>query len=334
MVYGENSASRENLFCFEQKGTSFSSRCIKLKVFIKCECLLTLKKDEGLMSGFKTPWEYNDFAKAVRKKGRFIHSPTVKAFLDVVCRGSQDRKIVIPAGKVFSRAQTGCKKQWRDDGTGRRWMDEIPYSPKRMIPLPRNAREGRINPRGIAYLYLATDHKTAISEVRPAAGMRVTVAKFRTTKQMTVVNLTAETPEQGLPATGFLWYASVMQRRGKVSQEEIDGSVWAQIDIAFSKPVGPDDEHLNYVPTQIIAELIASENYDGIIYRSGLNEDGFNLALFDVNSAEFLQAQVFRVDRVDYDAHESGNPWFEKDGAYVTLEITDTRTDDGDMPRK
>ncbi len=282
------------------------------------------------MSIFKTPWEYNDFSKAVRKRGRFIHTPTVKAFLDAVCRGSQDRKTVIPAGKVFSRAQTGCNEQWRDDGTGRRYMDEIPYSPHRMIPLSRNAREGRINPRGIAYLYLATDHKTAISEVRPAVGMPVTVAKFRTTKQITLVNLTAETRENGLHATGLLWYLSVMKQKGGVSQEEIDGSVWAQIDIAFSQPVGPDDEHLNYVPTQIIAELIASENFDGIIYRSGLNEDEFNLALFDANSAEFLQAQVFRVDRVDYDAHESGNPWFEKDGAYVTLEITDTRADDGD----
>lgn len=282
------------------------------------------------MSGFKTPWEYNDFANAVRTRERFIHTPAVKAFLDAVCRGSQDRTEVIPAGRVFSRAQTGCNEQWRDDETGRRYMDEVPYSPRRMIPLSRNARAGRINPRGIAYLYLATDQKTAISEVRPAVGMPVTVAKFRTTKEMTLVDLTDENRNNGLRATGLLWYLSVMKQKGKLSQTEIDGSVWAQIDIAFSKPVGPDDEHLNYVPTQIIAELIASQEFDGIIYRSGLNEDGLNLALFDVNSAEFLQAQVFRVNRVDYDAHESGNPWFVKDGAYGTLEITDTRADDSD----
>ena len=284
------------------------------------------------MSGFKTPWEYSEFSKAVREKRRFFHDPAVKTFLDAVRLGSKDRKIVIPPGKVFSRAQIGCREQRRDDKSGRQWMDEIPYSPKRMIPSSSNVREGRINPRGIAYLYLATDHKTAISEVRPAVGMRVTVARFRTTKPLNVVDLTANTRDKGVTLTGLMWFTSVMQRKGKVTQKEIDKAVWAQIDIAFSKPVEPDDAHLNYVPTQILAELIASESYDGIIYRSGLNEDGFNLALFDVNSVEFLQAQLFRVDRVDYDAHESGNPWFVKDGAYVTFEITDTRADDANQP--
>ena len=147
---------------------------------------------------------------------------------------------------------------------------------------------------------------------------------------MTLVDLTDENRESGLRTTGLLWYLSVMEQKGELSQNEIDGSVWAQIDIAFSKPVGPDDEHLNYVPTQVIAEIISSQDFDGIIYGSGLNEDGFNVALFDVNTVEFLQAQVFRVNRVDYDASESGNPWFVKDGAYSTIEITDTRAADSD----
>ena len=284
------------------------------------------------MSGFKTAWDYQTFAKAVRGKRRFVHTATVKAFLEAVERGSQTREIVIRAGKVFSRARKGSAERQRSDDTGRRWVEEVPYPPKKMIPLPRNAAEGRINPRGIPYLYLATDDKTAISEVRPLVGMPVTVAQFRTTKELSVVNLSREDRRDGLPVTGILWYASVMQRKGEITQEEIDGSVWAQIDIAFSKPVDPNDEYLNYVPTQIIAELLAARKYDGVIYGSGLNVGGYNLALFDVNSAEFLSAQLFRVDRVDYDSHESGNRWFLKDGAYFTHEITNIRAVDGDGP--
>ena len=260
------------------------------------------------MSGFRRPWEYDVFAKAVLSQRRFIHTPAVKAFLDAVDRGSKTREIVMPAGKVFSRAQTGCREMCRQEKTGRRRMEELPYLPERMIPPSRNVREGRINPRGIAYLYLATDDKTAISEVRPSVGMPVTVAKFRTKKQMTLVDLARETRREGLPRTGLMWFSSVMQRKGKISQEDIDQSVWAQIDLAFSKPADPNDEYLNYVPTQIIAELLVEKNYDGIIYRSGLNPKEYNVALFDVNSAEFVSAQLFTVDRIDYDFRESGNP--------------------------
>ena len=284
------------------------------------------------MSGFRTPSEFDTFAQAVRSKRRFLHTPEVKAFLDAVHRGSQEREIVIPAGKIFSRAQTGSAELRRSDETGRRWVEEIPFRQKRMIPLPRNVSEGRINPRGIAYLYLATDEKTAISEVRPSVGMSVTVAQFRTTKQMTLVDLSTKDRRDGPPVTGLLWYASVMQRKGKISQEDIDQSVWAHIDLAFSRPVDPNDEYLNYVPTQIIAELLAAKNYDGIIYGSGLNIDGFNIALFEVSSAQFLGAQLYRVDRVDYESRKSGNPWFLKDGAYVTPEITGIRADDRDAP--
>ena len=274
------------------------------------------------VSGFRRPWEYDVFAEAVLSQRRFLHTPAVKAFLDAVDRGSMTREIVMPAGKVFSRAQTGCREMSRQDKTGRRWMEELPYLPERMIPPSRNVREGRINPRGIAYLYLATDDKTAISEVRPSVGMSVTVAKFRTKKQMTLVDLARETRREGLPRTGLMWFSSVMQRKGKISQEDIDQSVWAQIDLAFSKPADPNDEYLNYVPTQIIAELLVERNYDGIIYRSGLNPKEYNVALFDVNSAEFVSAQLFAVDRIDYDFSESGKTWFLKNEEYASIEIT------------
>lgn len=41
----------------------------------------------------------------------------------------------------------------------------------------------------------------------------------------------------------------------------------------------------DYVPTQIIAELIKSLGYDGIAYKSSL-ANGHNIALFDLESAK------------------------------------------------
>ena len=120
----------------------------------------------------------------------------------------------------------------------------------------------------------------------------------------------------------------------QLSQEEIDRYVWAQIDFAFSKPVDSNDEYLNYVPTQVIAESLAEDGNDGVFYGSGLNLKGYNLALFDIHSAEFLNAQLFRVVRVDYDINDMGNPWFLKDGKYFTHEITKIFPADADAPTK
>lgn len=39
-----------------------------------------------------------------------------------------------------------------------------------MKPLSNSASEGRANPKGIPYLYVATDKETAMSEVRPSLG--------------------------------------------------------------------------------------------------------------------------------------------------------------------
>ncbi|MXY05863.1 MAG: RES family NAD+ phosphorylase [Gammaproteobacteria bacterium] len=286
------------------------------------------------MSGFKSPWDYQRFATAVRNERRFFQTSPVRAFLEAVHRGSVDRRVDLPAGKVFSRAQTGFAERNRRDDEGREWIEEVPFRPERMIPPSRNVPEGRINPRGIPYLYLATDDKTAISEVRPSVGTPVSVAKFRTSRQLTLVDLSGATRRDDPPATGLDWLLSVAYRMDQLSQEEIDRYVWAQIDFAFSKPVDSNDEYLNYVPTQVIAESLAEDGNDGVFYGSGLNLKGYNLALFDIHSAEFLNAQLFRVVRVDYDINDMGNPWFLKDGKYFTHEITKIFPADADAPTK
>ena len=111
----------------------------------------------------------------------------------------------------------------------------------------------------------------------------------------------------------------------KLSQEQIDQAVWRDIDNAFSRPVSANDEHLNYIPTQIIAESLSVEKYDGIIYKSSLNEEGYNIALFDVSSANFKAARLFNVTNVKYEFKEQGNAWFLEGGNYVTPVMTNIR---------
>ncbi|MFZ0569740.1 MAG: RES domain-containing protein [Rhodomicrobium sp.] len=44
-----------------------------------------------------------------------------------------------------------------------------------MKPIPNWLSEGRANPRGIPYLYLASTRDTALAEVRPWIGSHITV---------------------------------------------------------------------------------------------------------------------------------------------------------------
>jgi len=140
------------------------------------------------MTGFKSVTDYEDFARTVRSKRRFIHSTDVSAFLHVVSVTSKNREVVQPAGSTLWRAQIGSRDWHTSDYSGQEYVDDAPFLPERMVPLTSNPSEGRVNPRGIAYLYLATDRKTAISEVRPWKGALVSVASFKMVKDARLVD--------------------------------------------------------------------------------------------------------------------------------------------------
>lgn len=274
------------------------------------------------MTGFKSVHDYQEFANAVRSKRRFIHSEEVAAFLHAVSNANKDREAALTAGTTLWRAQTGSREWQRSDDSGHEWVEDAPFPPERMIPPIRNPLEGRINPRGIAYLYLATDRKTAISEVRPWSGSLVSVAVFETTRDLRLVDCSKNHGKAG----GWSYLLDIPENQwDKLSPEQIEQAVWADIDNAFSRPVGPDDEYLNYVPTQIIAESFVGQDFDGIAYKSALSENGYNVALFDVNAAEFRSCQLFNVTRAEYEFEECANPWFLRDGKYFTNVITDMR---------
>ena len=273
------------------------------------------------MGGFKEPFDYQIFEDVVKKKRRFVRTAWVDKFLRAVSQGAKAREVLIEPNKDLWRAQDGCAKWPPEDGGEQETAgSRAPHGPKRMVPPDANIAEGRLNPRGIPYLYLASDIATAIAEVRPSVAMPVTVAMFRTTKQIRLVNLWEIERDKDNPfVTGLIWYSIVMRRDTPITQEEIDRSVWAQITNAFSKPVNSSDEQLDYVPTQIIAEALRATGADGVIYESSLNGEGKNYALFDIRSAEFQCARLYQVARITYMTSKDGDLWVSKDGKYLAL---------------
>src|SRR6202023_1522061 len=70
------------------------------------------------------------------------------------------------------------------------------------------------------------------------------------------------------------------------SNEAVSNNVWTRIDQAFSEPVTHADNHADYAPTQILADVLKEQGYDGVCYRSSLSsEKGFNIAFFNPDVA-------------------------------------------------
>jgi RES domain-containing protein len=57
-----------------------------------------------------------------------------------------------------------------------------------MIPDARFIKDGRANPPGFAYLYLASTPETALAEMRPVFRESVTLAKFNLKKTVNLIS--------------------------------------------------------------------------------------------------------------------------------------------------
>jgi hypothetical protein len=241
------------------------------------------------MAEFKSYRSYWDFSKSVTQEWRYIRSAEQELFLATLIDTSQNRTEEIPQGATLWRAQVG--NDWNEvDDDGEKWDEPCPYSPERMKPLKFHASEGRANPKGIPYLYLATQLNTAVAEVRPWVGALVSVAQLKTTRPLKVVNCSKE--ERRLIIYG-----------GEPEPEERELEVWRDINYAFSRPVTQNDLKADYVPTQVIAEHFRHHGFDGIGFKSSLGA-GYNLALFDFDSADVLNCTLFQVETVEFTISE------------------------------
>ena len=139
------------------------------------------------------------------------------------------------------------------------------FHQQRMKPRLDHAPEGRANPKGIPCLYLATKKETAMSEVRPWIGSYVSVGQFETVRRLTVIDCSHN---HGDPLFHLFF-----GREKPLTAEDIEKTVWSNIDSAFAEPIARDDDIAAYAGTQIITELIKSMGYDGVAYRSKFGKE-------------------------------------------------------------
>lgn len=232
---------------------------------------------------------YWRFAQSVRNELRYVRAPETEAFLETVLATSEGRRVTIPKGRLFWRAQLG--HGWRPVNSDT--DDEMPcaFPRARMKPLPGRAWDGRANPRGIPCLYVATTKETAMAEVRPWIGSYVSAGQFKTRRDLTVVDCA-----RGHDRTPFFFKWDEVNY--EPDPEARSQAVWAYIDRAFAEPMTRSDDQADYAPTQILAELFKHAGVDGVVYKSNFGDDGFNVALFDPDVAGLINCGLFEVKAI------------------------------------
>ncbi len=251
---------------------------------------------------------YWDFARRVRRGRRYVWDKEVQAFLDTVLATRKNRDVDIPKNTVFYRAQQGIEEVSFKDDDGNEIQALNAFNSERMKPLVNRAKEGRVNPAGIPVLYLASTEQTAISEVRPWIGTEISLAQFKVVRALKAIDLSVEYGKMALLQLTF----NELSGEETPSPEKKEKTVWIEIDNAFSRPVTPSEDIADYAPTQILAELFRSTGYDAIAYRSQFGEKEHNIALFNADDAEPINAVPCRVTKIKIEFEEIGNRWFSK----------------------
>jgi len=248
------------------------------------------------MSEFTSDSDFSEFVRIVKSGEQGIGAAGAQRFLDAVLDGARSRELVVPKGFTFWRAALGSDMR-EVEQSGGKFEQDAPHPPKRMIPSPEFARDGRANAEGVPCFYAATDKKTAMAEVRPWLNGLVSVACFQLLKDIKIVDCSKFHAEHA--------FCKLLDRRiddmeSPLTSDEINKAVWTDIDQSFSKPVARADDKSEYITTQKIAELFSRNGYEGIAYKSMLTTDGFNIAIFDPSVVEQAMAQLFCLEVLEH----------------------------------
>lgn len=230
-------------------------------------------------SEWQTEWDF--FERTIKTEARFFNKIGVTQLSDLFdtvdeMRTFQGKSLIANVGPDADHISLYRARVFQND---ERLKAAIKRPDKELgAPPPGCANSGRMNANGISVFYGATSIKTALAEVRPPVGSKVAVAQFEIIRPIQLLDLTAL---EEVRETGSIFDPSYAYRLGRMMfLREL--SKW------IARPVMPDDQEMEYLPTQAIADFLATRGkvpLDGILFPSAqVNNDGLNIALFHKSS--------------------------------------------------
>ncbi len=241
------------------------------------------------MAIFKDETCFYKFSKNHIDNFRYIKSKDQSDFIESIRIYAKNKTEVIEKDGILYRSQIGYDTQKFFHEDEYVYDEAIPFDKTRMSPDPQYVKEGRINPKGIAYFYCSNEINTALSEARPWLNQYVSLAYFQVIKNLNLVD--------------FIYDKKIKYYKNGVTDDKIDEYVWNKIAYSFSQPVSRNDDFLTYSVTQLISEIIKSEGYDGLAYKSLLNT-GYNICLFSSENLDYKKSVLYDTEKVSFDFFE------------------------------
>lgn len=246
---------------------------------------------------------YWNFSNRVRNSNRYALDDFSLEFVRVFRESVHEREETIRGGSKLVRAVRDYQEIYGEYGEV---TNITGASEERILPKRQFAYDGRANPSGVVTLYLASSKKTAVSEVRPWVGEAISIAWLSIVRDLRIVNLSIGHGKNIF----FELTMSELTGDAPISHEKANRCVWNDIDSAFSKPTTRTDTGAEYAPTQILAEEVKCEDFDGIVYKSSFGgAHGYNVALFNVDDAKVEGCNAFSIDDIEISFSQAGNPW-------------------------
>lgn len=226
-----------------------------------------IKDDLYGVYGTETYYTWEQFKFLVKHYNRFFDVDNFHADLD--CRKRMlnalrplflEYEKVIPGNSVFYRARKhSCKLNF----------DTLIIDKELSPAPPSNAQANRMSPSGISYLYVSSTARTACKECR-YKDCDVIMAKYRSTDDLQIIDFSQDVcfPSSSIFSEEYDHDTNWLTHFLRLFSKEI------------SKPVNPDsDRSYEYVATQFVAEYIRSLGYDGIAFKSSVDQ-GVNYCFF------------------------------------------------------
>lgn len=222
--------------------------------------------------------EWEKFTKSLKTENRFFNHAGAKHLAEIFT-GLEDTEtdqkrpvvVMVGAGHQISSIFRARVFQSAEKLTEALKRPELHLGP----PPSAFASNGRMNARGISVFYGAEDEDTALAEVRPSVGSQVAVANFRIIRELKMLDLRSF---GNIRIRGSIFDPTFARKLAKVAFLD-------ELSQQLTRPIMPDDELFEYLPTQAISDFLATEpsfNFDGIIFPSAQVEGGrANLVLFN-----------------------------------------------------
>ena len=168
----------------------------------------------------------------------------------------------------FFREKAPCFQGYNEDKSG--------------APPHEFALEGRLNCKGISFLYTCNNPKTVIYELRPIKSENISIAEFITNRELNFADLR-------------------MSSSRRFRRDDILFDLLYRIAAEFSRPhyIGH-----NYWFTQYLAGQFINMGFDGIVFESSLHPEGDNLVFFYPEDCTAVNSRLYRVEKISISSKE------------------------------